>query len=147
MTHTRTADCLVCPNLKPSRAFRLCGGGTFPLRRPGVGHAGASIMAPLTTGRWGTAAWRLTNRRLGLIHRRRLFLKYSEERMITNIETKITAYEINSEEVGGLSEKETAIVVSAHWSNNEMVILKFQGKEVTVAADELEKAIDNVTNH
>ena len=68
--------------------------------------------------------------------------------MITNIETKITAYEINGDEVVGLPEKKTEVVIiSAHWSNNEMVVLKFQGKEVTVTADELEKAIDNATNH
>ena len=67
--------------------------------------------------------------------------------MITNIETKITAYEINGNEVEGLPEKKTEVVVSAHWSNNEMVVLKFQGKSVTVAADELVRAVDNATNH
>lgn len=57
--------------------------------------------------------------------------------MTTNIETKITAYEIDGNEV----------VVSAHWSNNEMVVLKVQGKSVTVAADELVRAVKNATNH
>jgi len=66
--------------------------------------------------------------------------------MITSIETKITAYEINGNEVEGLPEKKTEVVISAHWVNNKMVVLKFQGKSVTVAADELMKAISSATN-
>jgi hypothetical protein len=67
--------------------------------------------------------------------------------MITNIETKITAYEINGDEVEGLPEEKGQVVVSSHWNINQMVVLKFQGESVTVAADELMKAIANATNH
>lgn len=67
--------------------------------------------------------------------------------MIRKIETRLRTYEVNGEEVKGLPNDADDLLVQAHWNRNEMVVIDFHGRNVTVAADDLRRAIVNATNH
>lgn len=61
------------------------------------------------------------------------------------IETRIKIYEKNGTETEGIKYPELAVI--NNWNLNRMVVLKFGKDEITVLAKDLQKAIDNATNH
>lgn len=63
------------------------------------------------------------------------------------IETRLDPVEINGEEVKALPNETDQVIVSAHWNVNKFVVIDFHGRTVTVVASELERAIQNATNH
>lgn len=67
--------------------------------------------------------------------------------MICKIETSIRSYEINGQEITGLHNEADDLIISAHHIRNEFVIIDFHGRNVTVCARDLERAIRNVVNH
>jgi hypothetical protein len=67
--------------------------------------------------------------------------------MIRKIETRLRSYEINGDEVKGLPNDADDLIVAAHWNRNEFVVIDFHGRNVTVAARDLIKAIENAQNH
>jgi hypothetical protein len=67
--------------------------------------------------------------------------------MIRKIETRLRSYEINGEEVKGLPNDADDLLVLGHWNRKEFVVIDFHGRNLTVAADDLVKAIRNATNH
>lgn len=67
--------------------------------------------------------------------------------MISKIETRIRTYEIAGKEITGLHKDSDDLIVEAHWNQNRLVLLEFQGKQITVDADDLKRAIQNATNH
>lgn len=67
--------------------------------------------------------------------------------MITRIETRIRSYEVAGVEVAGLHNDSDDVLVLAHRTRNELVVLVFQGRDVTVCARDLDRAIRNAINH
>ncbi len=63
------------------------------------------------------------------------------------IETRIDPVEINGTAISGLPQDADQVIVSAHWNINRFVILDFHGRNITVLADDLQRAIKNATNH
>ena len=59
-------------------------------------------------------------------------------------ETKIDIYENDGIESKGLGKDQ--VIVRNHWNRKEFVCVEINGKEVTVLADELNKAIQNAQN-
>ena len=57
----------------------------------------------------------------------------------------IRVYEEDDEEIKIGTEKELQIV--SHWNYKDFVVLEFEGKSITVNAEDLKKAIENATNH
>jgi len=41
---------------------------------------------------------------------------------------------------------ELYLEVLSHWNDNDFIVIKIQGKEYTILAEELRKAIENCTN-
>lgn len=61
------------------------------------------------------------------------------------VRSDIQVYEIDGTEVTvGLPDQ--IMTVESHWNRNEMVILSFGERKVTISASDLEKAIKNATN-
>jgi hypothetical protein len=67
--------------------------------------------------------------------------------MINKIETHLRTYEISGEAVAGLPNEADDLIVSAHRIRNELVVLDWHGRTITVVARDLHKAIQNATNH
>jgi len=67
--------------------------------------------------------------------------------VITKIETRIRSYEINGQEVKGLPSDVDDLIVSAHRIRNDLVILDLHGNKIAVSARDLNRAIQNATNH
>jgi len=65
--------------------------------------------------------------------------------MSIEVINSVPIYEIDGEEKGLPNDDET-LQIKSHWNNNKMVIIKLNDKEVTVAAEDLEKAVVNATN-
>jgi hypothetical protein len=66
---------------------------------------------------------------------------------VLKIETRLDAIEVSGAEVKGLPNDADQLIVSAHRIYNRLVILDFHGRNVTVSANELERAIQNARNH
>ena len=60
------------------------------------------------------------------------------------VTSKVSIYEVKDETVP--IGKNVEMDVSSHWNHDEWVVLKFQGKEITVNAADLKAAINNATN-
>lgn len=63
------------------------------------------------------------------------------------IETKIDAVEVQGESITGLPKEADQLIVSAHHVYPTLVVLDWHGRNITVSADELERAIRNACNH
>ena len=64
---------------------------------------------------------------------------------MTEVETKIKIYEVNGEETK--NDKDQHLSVRSHWNDHDFVVISFNDDdEITVAADDLIKAIKNATN-
>ena len=63
------------------------------------------------------------------------------------IETRIDPVEIMGTAISGLPNEADQVIVSAHWNINRFVVIDFHGRNVTVLADDLERAIKNARNH
>jgi len=74
-------------------------------------------------------------------------MKFKLKNYVSNFESinKIEPYEIDDEEVKGLRSEEV-LIISEHWNIRGMVVLEFNKKKITVAAEELTKAITNAQN-
>ena len=60
-----------------------------------------------------------------------------------DVVNKIKVYEIDgNDEI----EYDTSIEIKSHWTFKRFVVLNIFGKEITVVAEDLEKAIQNSTN-
>lgn len=57
----------------------------------------------------------------------------------------INIYEVNGEDVSG-GDDAPKLEVKSHWNRRNLVVLSFGGKEITVPADELLRAIRNAEN-
>jgi hypothetical protein len=55
-------------------------------------------------------------------------------------------YETDGSEEKGLSSDRPKVIVKEHWNRREFVVIEVNGKELTVLADELKRAIDNAQN-
>ena len=60
-----------------------------------------------------------------------------------DVTCKVAIYEIDGSEEG-LGQPE--LLVQTHWNSTTKVNLMFQGKQITVVAVDLHKAIDNAMN-
>lgn len=56
---------------------------------------------------------------------------------------KIKVYEIDGDDN---IKYDTSIEVKSHWNYKNFIVLNIFGKEITVVAEDLEKAIQNSTN-
>lgn len=65
--------------------------------------------------------------------------------MAMKIENLLTVYEVNGTEVDS-SPDAARLAVRSHWNRNRLVVLEIAGQVVTVAADDLERALINATN-
>ena len=63
------------------------------------------------------------------------------------IETRLDPVEIGGERVPGLPQDCNQMVIRAHHIDNAFVILEFLGRQITVVASELKRAIQNAENH
>lgn len=63
------------------------------------------------------------------------------------IETRLNPVEVEGIAITGLPQDSDQVTISAHWNYNHVVIISFRGKTVTVCANELQRAIQNATNH
>ena len=63
------------------------------------------------------------------------------------IETRIDPLEIDGEDVPALPQDKDSLRVKAHWNINRLIVLEWRGNKITVAAEQLQKAIQNATNH
>ena len=66
---------------------------------------------------------------------------------IRKIETRIRSYEVNGEEVKGLPNDADDLVILAHWNRPSLIVIDFHGRQITVAASDIKRAIENATNH
>ena len=60
-----------------------------------------------------------------------------------NVINKIKVYEIDGDDN---IKYDTSIEVKSHWTFKRFIVLNIFGKEITVVAEDLEKAIENATN-
>ena len=67
--------------------------------------------------------------------------------MITKIETRIRSYEIDGQEVKGVPSDADDLIVRGHRIRNDLVILDWHGIKIAVSARDLNRAIQNATNH
>lgn len=67
--------------------------------------------------------------------------------MIRSIETRLRSYEVNGQEVKGLPNDADDLLVIGHRIFRQFVVIDFHGRNITVAAADLKRAIDNATNH
>ncbi len=57
---------------------------------------------------------------------------------------KIKVYEIDGDD--NIKFNDTSIEVKSHWNYHNFIVLNIFGKEITVVAEELERAIQNAIN-
>jgi hypothetical protein len=67
--------------------------------------------------------------------------------MISTIETRLRSYEVMGEPIKGLHNDADDLIVTAHRIRKDFVVLDWHGRTITVAANDLQKAIQNATNH
>lgn len=67
--------------------------------------------------------------------------------MIRKIETRIRSYEVEGTPITGLHNRADDLIVSAHRNRKDFVILDWHGRAITVAASDLQRAVQNATNH
>ena len=58
----------------------------------------------------------------------------------------IKPLEIDGKDSNNVGEKRL-LSVESHWNMKDRIHLKFEGVDITVPADELERAINNARNH
>ena len=63
--------------------------------------------------------------------------------MSVKVETEITLYELDGEEI---PLEDVSVKVSSHWNARELVVLKCGEHEYTVSALDLGKALENAQN-
>jgi hypothetical protein len=66
---------------------------------------------------------------------------------IRTIETRLRPYEIDNQDVSGLSRDVDDLVVTAHWTFPEFVVITFNKRSITVDGPSLKRAVDNAMNH
>lgn len=59
---------------------------------------------------------------------------------------KIQIYETNGIENKELPSKMPKLIVTQHWNRKSFVVIEIEGKQYTVVANELERAIKNAQN-
>lgn len=60
------------------------------------------------------------------------------------VECKLDAYEVD----GSDKFENGAMTVKSHWNRDSMVVIRIgKGKPITVRADQLQRAVQNATNH
>ena len=57
---------------------------------------------------------------------------------------EVKVYEVDNEELA--VGKYPKLKIKSHWNRSSFVILEFEGKDITVVASSLAKAIQNATN-
>ena len=63
-----------------------------------------------------------------------------------DVESKVQIYEFDGKKDNTLKSDEELLIVKNHWSRREFVVLEFNGKEITVVASDIERAITNAQN-
>jgi len=61
------------------------------------------------------------------------------------VKNEVKVYEINGFEVPPVGTQE-CLVVTSHWNEKQKVNIFFEGKRITVIANDLKTAIENATN-
>lgn len=61
------------------------------------------------------------------------------------VSNTLTVYEVDGRDQFGQKDAPT-ITVSAHWNRRALVVVKVDGKEYAVLADDLDAAVRNATN-
>lgn len=64
--------------------------------------------------------------------------------MSINVENRINVYEIDGTETAGKTQQH--LVVKSHWNLRNFIVLKWNGKEITVSARQIKQAIENAQN-
>lgn len=63
------------------------------------------------------------------------------------IETRIDPTEVQGEAITGLPNEADQLIVSSHHIYNSLVILDWHGRNITVSAEDLRRAVENAKNH
>lgn len=59
---------------------------------------------------------------------------------------EVEPYEVNGTEINGLKSSKNLLRVESHCNYNNFVVLRYEDKNITVKASDLQKAINNAIN-
>ena len=62
------------------------------------------------------------------------------------VENQIKIYEIDDKNTNQ-ADSDKCLIVKSHWNYTDRIVVVFEGKEITVIASHLRKAIENACNH
>jgi len=63
---------------------------------------------------------------------------------VIKVSNEVTIYEVDGQATGGIPMP--TMTVASHWNRDSLVVLHVNGKRVTVAARDLQAAVNNATN-